>query len=285
MLYMRPDMLTVTPYSWERRTFNTSSTWTTTDIPLDRSHKNKISMHARRKIIKALVWLLASADEKVLYSQKTQRFHKFKITFCTLTLPVQGNKSDTDIKKILNSWLMNAKHEFGLNNYIWRAELQKRGVIHFHITSDCFMHWQRVRFTWNRLLAKHGIIERGGNPNSTDIHSVKKIKDIKRYLIKYFTKNGKDEREIKGRLWGCSRELSNITSPNILLLREQLSYFYDYIRKLGAAEGTGDFAVNYFLPKNFWSKFDNGREKSIYLQQLKKLRSKSQMFMTECYTV
>ena len=78
--------------------------------------------------------------------------------------------------------------------YIWKAERQKRGAIHYHITSNKFIHYQELRNKWNWLLSKHGLNEsyvkehQHNNANSTDVHSVKNIKNLAPYLIKYFTK-------------------------------------------------------------------------------------------------
>ena len=60
-------------------------------------------------------------------------------------------------------------------------------------------------------------------PNSTDIHSLKKIKDVASYITKYFSKDSGapvDEIKIEGqkvkymvpRLWGCSQDISKLRS-------------------------------------------------------------------------
>ena len=46
------------------------------------------------------------------------------------------------------------------------------------------------------------------NPNTTDIHSVERINDLAAYLIKYMSKKEEGKREIKGKIWGCSQNLS-----------------------------------------------------------------------------
>ncbi len=64
---------------------------------------------------------------------------------------------------------------------------------------------------------KTGISERWSNPNSTDIKSIKKIRDLTSYLLKYMCKNGKDEeknikniRKIEGRIYGKSSGLEKL---------------------------------------------------------------------------
>lgn len=83
-----------------------------------------------------------------------------------------------------------------MRSYVWKAELQQRGQIHYHITCDAFVVHTAIRDKWNDLQLKSGLLDeyrskRGHvNPNSTDIHSVKKIKNIESYLVKYMSKTG-----------------------------------------------------------------------------------------------
>jgi hypothetical protein len=57
---------------------------------------------------------------------------------------------------------------------------------------------------------KDGVLHDWASPNSTDVHSIKLISNIKSYFYKYMTKSGQSS-DIHGRLWGCSYELTHIT--------------------------------------------------------------------------
>lgn len=108
------------------------------------------------------------------------------------------------------------KEKHGINKYIWKYELQKRGNVHYHVLIDQFVAYDRITMAWNRLQKKHGLsdryAERHGhfNPNSTDIHKVWQIQNIGAYLGKYLQKGNdgaKGANDTKGKVWDCSTDL------------------------------------------------------------------------------
>jgi hypothetical protein len=157
--------------------------------------------------------------------------------------------SDNDIKSyLLNQFLVEARKRWHVQHYLWRAEAQRNGNIHFHIVCDRFIPWSELRDTWNRIQNKLGYVDRyreemkqfhaGGfnvrldllktwsyknqvrayrtgskndwnSPNSTDIHSIVRISNLAAYLSKYCTKND-EGRPIEGRLWSLSESLSHV---------------------------------------------------------------------------
>jgi hypothetical protein len=219
-------------------------------------HAGKVSSVAKRKINKAIDYLLFLANDKVLPDTAHGRSYSFKLAFITLTLPSVQVHSDQEIKsKCLNQFLVEARKKWHVRNYIWRAEKQMNGNLHFHILVDKFIPWSELRDCWNRICNKLGYVDRyrnqmhqfhsGGfrlrsdllknwaykaqikayqkgkandwaSPNSTDIHSVHKVKNIKGYIKKYY---GKDEQTdgLAGRLWGCNYELSDIPGAKLVV--------------------------------------------------------------------
>ena len=148
---------------------------------------------------------------------------------------------------LLHNFINTCRYKYDLKNYVWKVETQANGNIHAHFTTDTFIHWKDIRTVWNRILEKKGIIDKyrakheqlsleeyiglydpagikdiqqltkafhqgcdsnWSDPNSTDVHSVHKVKDIASYLAKYMGKSDDDRRPVKGRLWGCSTNLS-----------------------------------------------------------------------------
>lgn len=167
------------------------------------------------KMKRALNWLVASADTKKVYEKKYKGLVDWRVNFITLTIPAQGDTTDKQCKRLMNEFFKWARYNHGMTNYVWRAEAQARGVIHFHIVSDCYIHYTNVRFTWNKLLQKAGLLNGHEAPNSTDIHAVleKEVKNVKAYIVDYMIKkdtnaDGTTKRSINGRLWGCSKALS-----------------------------------------------------------------------------
>jgi len=82
-----------------------------------------------------------------------------------------------------------------VTTYVWKAEVQERGQIHYHITTPSYIEWQKIKDKWNTLQQQAGLLEKYKNehghysPNSTDIHEVHNIKNLSGYLFKEFCKS------------------------------------------------------------------------------------------------
>lgn len=280
-----PRHVTIIPKPSRYKTRSLNLRGSNPSIGLNAQHKGIVSSNAARKIRTAIDWLLASADTKYLYSKKTGKYHPWQINFCTLTLPTQGNKSDKQIKQILNAWLQVAKYEFDLKSYIWKAEPQKRGTIHIHLTSDCFMWHKKVRFTWNRLLKKHGLLNGHEDPNSTDIHSTYKIKNMSAYLCKYFTKGKEGERTIEGRLWGCSRSLSKARGIRFEMdwaekKNEEYFLLQDSVKRYAK-----DFCDSYYMKNDWYKSLQDCELKRLFDARRRLIRKKKLKDQFEVYSM
>lgn len=222
-----------------------------TAMPEDTRSHGLMSFKANKRVRLAIDWMIHLAKEKPLYSAEKKSNFTFKINFITLTLPSKQKHSDNEIKsKLLNQFLTELRHKYKVVNYLWRAEAQANGNIHFHIVCDTFIPWRTLRTDWNRITEKLGYVSKfhentgKSDPNSTDIHSVNQIKNLSGYLAKYCSKNSKGYvvmatkaqagpyrppcfltykhpklaakpkffRQIHGKLWGLSNNLSKYQS-------------------------------------------------------------------------
>lgn len=170
---------------------------------------------ARKKLRYAINLLVAQSEWKEALNFELDKTFKFRINFLTLTLSApQGNISDKEIKRVcLNNFLNRAKKKWSMDTYVWRAEKQKNTNIHFHITTDVYIHYKELCEVWNECQELLGFVTRyrertgGYQPNSTDVHSVKDVKSLANYLVKYMSKKEKDAQLVEGKVWGCSRNL------------------------------------------------------------------------------
>lgn len=200
----------------------------------ERKALGKVSIQAKRKISKAIEYLVTTASEKKVHERLSGKYVSFKCAFLTLTLPSAQIHDDKEIINVcLNSFFNECRKYHNVKNYVWRAEKQKNGNIHFHILTDSFIPWWEARNRWNRIVNKLGYVDRfqekhgHSTPNSTDIHSTRKIKNLKAYLVKYMSKDEKEssdqtlEYEKKvcqtGRIWGCNHELSQTRGLNMIV--------------------------------------------------------------------
>jgi hypothetical protein len=213
----------------------------------DNTQKGKISKSAEKRAKRAIKYLIYNAVDKKVYNPKFNSSYVFKVNFITLTLSSKQLHSSNEIKSsLLNQFLVEARKRWGLHNYVWKAEFQKNGNIHFHILSDVFIPHNELRQVWNRIQEKLGYVSaykktnHKQNPNSTDIHSLRKIKNVPAYVLKYMIKDGGSS-EYKGNIWRCSQSLSHLTGYNDIVERE----FEEEIIKLRNLKGTKEYIMDY----------------------------------------
>lgn len=143
----------------------------------------------------------------------TAEYAKRRPIFVTTTLSSKQIHSDKEIKRfLLDPFIKALKRKYSGIKYLWRAESQKNGNIHFHLILDIYIPWKDIRTLWNHYQNKLGYIDRfcakhgHTDPNSTDVKGVKEVKNFIDYIVKYCAKEG-EYREIQGHIWGMSDEL------------------------------------------------------------------------------
>jgi len=144
-----------------------------------------------------------------------------KYTFVTLTLPSAQRHCDKVIKReILNAFLIELKRDFNVNNYLWKAEPQTNGNIHFHLITSKYIDAIELRLIWLFHCERLGYVSefrekhRSFLPNATDIHALKSIRDVTAYVSKYMSKST-PVRPICGVTYGCSDSLRKLVNMNI----------------------------------------------------------------------
>ena len=221
-------------------------------------HFGKISKKANRRIRQAIDWLLYLSQDKTFYHNKFKKTYKFKVNFITLTLAAPQQHSDQVIKKlVLQPFLDYGRKVWKIDKYVWRAEPQKNGNIHFHIVTDVYIPWVEIRNCWNRLQGKLGYISRyqnrfpGKTPNSTDVHSVRKIRNLSTYLAKYCAKESTG-RPIKGKQWGLSYKLSRLKSAVDVRYSDIDRELRGLIKICGDKVKRGDYHTCIFVKVSEW---------------------------------
>ena len=218
--------------------YSNSKTYTPTSL---NSYSGETNKSNQKRIRKALDTLLQSTKTHRIYNPILKVSHSFRLAFITLTISskviIDHKRAYSNLLRPFLQWLQVTK---GNNFYIWKAELQKRGQIHYHITVNTFIEMSEIRSKWNYLQRKNGIIKENYNPPSTEIKAVKNIRNIEHYLAKYISKNTSENytlnensineiiqdeveclgaiiscypsntcnfRKIEGKIWDCSENL------------------------------------------------------------------------------
>lgn len=206
---IKPDFLNSNRRYTERQKANEKSLE-------NNKHNGNLSTKSISKLKNSVNWLLAAAKYKAVYSKKEQKTFWFKVNFITLTVPPQEGAvvDEKTFQKCLNTWLVYSRKYFKLHNYVWKVEAHSDGRLHIHITTDIFYHYRDIRASWNRVLHKADLLKghfnKFGdfNPNSIDVHSVYKVKNVAGYICGYMQKKPNLPQGFAGRIWGCSYSLS-----------------------------------------------------------------------------
>lgn len=216
-------------------------------------------LKSRKRLKNALVnWIDTVNICKQLMNDKTM-LPMQKHTFITLTLSSTQLHCDKILKReLMNKFLIYGKRYFNINNYIWKAEVQSNGNLHYHILSQNYIDHSQLRTVWNNVQNSLGYVDRfteknrKENPNSTDIHALQKIRNVEAYIGKYMSKN-ESVRPVCGHTWGKSKSIGNLLPYTL----DECTELYDWLQlqinslnpkeKLGTRYGWYGFPIRYNL--------------------------------------
>lgn len=297
------------PYDRVRRTRFISSFNT---IPTRNRADGLISQKAQGRINTAIDWLLAQSTVKRVYDKRTKKHFNFRVNFLTLTLSASQVHDDNLIKKkLLNTMLVHLRQKWGVKYYLWRAEAQANGNIHFHIACDKYIPWWELRHYWNKVQNNLGYIDRfeelhgHRDPNSTDIHSVKSIRNLGGYLAKEVAKNSKGTmytglmlkdgklipcynpseqidlpdpgakmyRSIGGNLWNLSSILSQVKAKVLIIADKVRDEITAIKRAFSSKVITKDWYEIIYVPVKLWATVVKGTLWDNYQTHLCELRT------------
>lgn len=175
------------------------------------TYSGQVTDGAKKRIDKAIDILMQCNPPKIIHNPVTGFAQNFNLNFVTLTIARKKRiPADEAYINLMKPFLRKVR-QTGPVSYVWKAELQKRDQLHYHIVTNTFLHWQWIRNTWNNLQRKNRYLDEFAlkhkhfDPNSTDVHATYKITDLAAYLKKYLSKNQGDQ--INGKTWDCSKDL------------------------------------------------------------------------------
>lgn len=180
-----------------------------------KTYSGMITDSTQKRIRKAVELLLQVSPSKKVQNPYTKHIISHRLSFITLTIPdTKKNYTPNEgYRLLLKPFLRYFRENNIMNTYLWKAEFQERGQLHYHITTNAVIDFRLIRKYWNALMIKNRMLEDYFNehqhydPNSIDIHQVHKLNNIQGYLIKYLSKTSQNQVETKGKIWGCSDNL------------------------------------------------------------------------------
>lgn len=180
-----------------------------------KTYTGMITSGTVKRIRTAVDLLLQISKARKVTNPYNKKVITHRLSFITLTIP-DTNTNYTPSqghKKLLKPFLRYMREKELMNTYVWKAEFQERGQLHYHITTPSVIDLRLIRKYWNGLLIKNNMLNEfyekynHYDPNSTDIHQVHKLQDIQSYLIKYLTKGTQNQTVTTGKIWDCSENL------------------------------------------------------------------------------
>lgn len=181
-----------------------------------RQYSGTMSDGARKRMAKAITIMCQGCRSKWKMNPFTGQLQYHNLTFLTLTIhsPSRNVPAREAYEKMLAPFLRWLREKHNVRTYVWKAELQKRGQLHYHMTFPNMIHLQDVRDKWNSLQREAGYLDEYAkqhghyNANSIDIVSTKNVKGLARYIVKELVK------EIDARRLEISKELEENTNAD-----------------------------------------------------------------------
>jgi hypothetical protein len=203
--------------------------------PKRKGYSGEITASTKKRIETAVDVLLQCSPKRRVFNPVTKKEQHFQLSFITLTISSHTTIQASEGHKALKSWLQHFRRPWHrrkmsepMTTYIWKAELQKRQQLHYHLVTNAWLHFAEIRRVWNDLQKARGWTDdyhrqKGHHdPNSTDVHSIYKIRDVRRYLSKYIAKQEYQASPanpeagfpalmipvvLDAKVWGCSEDI------------------------------------------------------------------------------
>ena len=221
----------------------------------EKKQTNTLLESTKRKLKNAFDWMLYLSNKKEIYVKSSKKRFWHNASFITLTLPSKQEHKDTEIKALLNQFFTEFQKYKLLSNYIWKAERQENGNIHFHIVTDSYVPYFWLLKVWNRNLNRLKYIDNYSkkmlrmctsydnylkytgrkdtetskklyekskkmyfrNAPTVNVKNIILKKGLKEYLEKYIGKDEDKDEVIKGKRVGISRKLSQVAEVHKMI--------------------------------------------------------------------
>lgn len=198
-------------------------------VALDKGHTDTTPVREGNTIIESTIQLRTRSLNKPAIRQRIAGFlnaqkGKRELYFWTITYPEKT--SDTICYKSLNTFLTSVRLQYNDFNYLWVAERQGNGTLHYHIAISRYISVVRANSIMKQAIIyyiRKGLInwsvtqasKYGGVHISKDRVTKKVInfaernkkKSLSSYLTKYITKNSTVSSHS---VWHCSRVFSSL---------------------------------------------------------------------------
>lgn len=174
--------------------------------------------------IKKKTYKLKQSHYRKISSSAAYMAHNKKNEILFLTFTLKQNVKDTSItNKAWSEYTNYLTKKYNLHAYIWVAEQQKRGAVHYHTLMDIpYTDFNVLKQQFARIFKKHNI--EVSSKNSISISKkhgaiVKNTEQAVRYITKYMSKQVRNkEYKFSGRNYAIS---NNVNIKPITITKEE----------------------------------------------------------------
>jgi hypothetical protein len=201
-----------------------------------------MSRGARSCFMRAMSYLALIAKEKTVFNSEKNYHFKFRQSFITLTLPSKQMHSDNYVKQnILNQFIDALQKRYPSLSYVWRAEKQGNGNIHFHLLTDHFIPRHHINYRWRKVLWHHGYMQKFYDKHPTkeapaaEIRKVRNDAELSMYMRKYLIKglSRLTVPEIHAKIDSCKNRLLSATGYDaVTKLNQQIKSLYNMLAEV-----------------------------------------------------
>jgi hypothetical protein len=283
---------------------------------------------AKKRMAKAITLMCQASKPRWIKNEVTGKWQYHRLSFITLTVSNHKNiKHKWAVPLLLKPFLRWLREVKKVSMVIWKQEFQERGQLHYHITCPEFIHWEAIRNKWNDLQREAGLLddyakEHGHfNPNSTDIHETRAMKNMGHYMTKELTKSidGKrmkalaivnslikageipadrkkefvdeytgEELKSEGKVWDCSENLSGVPYFSVPMRSEIGDLLRQYLVTGETREITGDWWTLIYFNDTSPPDLLNPEERALFylhLDAITNKKSEKEFIPVECIHV
>lgn len=231
-------------------------------LNLSKSYKSTALSDKAKKQINKIVYHWANCVE-LNQNQKLidKKIKRRSLSMLTLTLPSYQVVSDKECNSKYLSPFINRLKKFKPDiHYLWVAEKQKNGSIHYHIILDLFVSKLWIREIWNRVLCNgpefKAYVDKFNKkcPPTTEIDTLKKIKNACAYITKYITKID-TKQEINCKKWDCDSRLLVLSKVVLVSKSWYIEEFAHYSSYFQIQKYSDSFFQVFTFDKHFHESF------------------------------
>lgn len=224
---------------------------------LKKRHKVKgFSVKSRKQMLNRLRNFMFFRQYEFVGVNVIKKTEISNVTFLTTTLPSKQIHTDLEIKKVcLDNFMNKLRYHCGKFSYVWKAEAQLNGNIHFHFIIDLYIDKKLCDKLWHDSIELLGYVtsfeKKFGhrNPPTNKIERADSLKKVIGYATKYIAKIDSG-RVIDGQVWYSSKDLQTNIQAEVTMRENDERLIKRKLRNLGLYCVSNEYCEKFYLQQS-----------------------------------